>query len=341
MPHTQTHAARRAFSLAELAVLITTLALLAAFLLLAAAEQRRRSRLAAGLDNFRFFASGTESYAADHNDEFWQFTWRKNVSYGPGIPVAPDDMAAMANQATMIVRERSDPFVTFVPSWVPGIEHSHLVLLEHLGTELPIPQVASPEDRLLLTWQRNFLQQDFAELTIRPTGPGLWRFPYRSSYETGPAFWSRDAATIINGQTHPAVSQADTVWRFNVPGSQTSVGPVRRRDELRFPADKAHMWDGYQRHFGPQVLHFGYTDARLPVLMADGSASIRSMSSVNGGFNPAIPHNPTRTFSNYQPAFYQPPTRNGTASETVRLHLRYTRWGLRGRDFNGPEVTAP
>jgi hypothetical protein len=76
--------------------------------------------------------------------------------------------------------------------------------------------------------------------------------------------------------------------------------------------------------------------------MADGSASVRSTSSVNPGFRPAQPTHPDPTVASYQPdTNWEPPTRSGAASETLIMHLRFTRRGLRGRDFNGPEVFNP
>ncbi len=335
----------RAWTLPEAIVLLVVVAVLVGFLCLAGADNRRRSRVAGGLDNLHFFGSGTESYAADHHDQFWAFTWRRYIVYAPGFPAAPDDISAVANQAVEIMRRRGPtPQASMIPGWVPLVSYSHLVLLDHLGTTLNIPQVASPEDGMLRSWQRTNSENEWFTLPHRPTGNFAgFRWRFYSSYEIGTAFSYRDAATFINGALAPTISQGNTVGQFFVPSAAAPAGPPpRRRDEVRFPSDKAHVWDRYQRHFGPQVLHFGYAEARLPILMVDGSASIRSNTSANQGFSPANPNSPNATVAAYQPdTWWEPPTRNGTSSETVTLRLRYTRWGLRGRDFNGPEVSGP
>jgi hypothetical protein len=308
-------------------------------------DNRRRTRLAVGLENLHFFGSGTESYAADHGDNIWSFWWRRGIQYSPQFGPAGDDTQAAANQAVDIMRRLGpEPQLSQIPWWMPHITTSHLVLLEHLGTELVIPQAASPEDRVLQSWQRN-RGSAFLELVNRPSGfsASTLRYPYYSSYELGPATWSRDYAMSINGVIHPAYSQGSSYDAFNVPAaSAPPAGPPRRRDEVRFPADKAHMWDRYQRHFGPQVLYFGYPDARLPVLMMDGSVGVRSISSANRGFRPSTPQNASPTIASYAPdTNWEPPTRTGATSESVIMHLRFTRWGLRGRDFNGPEPASP
>jgi hypothetical protein len=307
-------------------------------------DNRRRTRLAVGLENLHFFGSGTESYGADHGDNIWSFWWRRGIQYSPLFAPAGDDIQAASNQAVDIMRRLGpEPSLFQVLGWVPHISASHLVLLEHLGTELAIPQVASPEDHIIRTWQRN-RGPAYLELLNRPYGfsNANLRYPYYSSYERGPATWSRDFSQTINGVFFPAYSQGSNHNNFLVPASGVPSEPLRRRDEVRFPADKAHMWDRYQRHFGPQVLYFGYPDARLPVLMMDGSVSVRSMSSANRGFRPNQPSSPHPSTASYQPdTSWEPPTRSGVASEGVIMHLRFTRWGLRGRDFNGPEPAAP
>ena len=155
------------------------------------------------------------------------------------------------------------------------------------------------------------------------------------SYELGPAFWAPDAregtqGTVSQGQTHPL---------FTIPTNM----PVGNRtlSEVRFPASKAHMWDRYQRDLGDRIPFFAHESARVPVLCVDGSVGLRSAAATNPGFNPADPTNPNPTTFMYRPGSTEPPTQNGEIEEQVVGRMRWTRWGLRGRDFNGPEVTAP
>jgi hypothetical protein len=344
---TPTKPNNRGWSLPEALILSVLLTVLVCALVVASSDQRRRSRLAASHDNLKFFGSGTESYAADTNGEFWTYTWLPNVQYAPWVGPAATRYDAASNQAIDIIR-RNTPRTDLgaIGSWIPHLLYRHLPLLDYLGLALPSQHVVSPEDRVLTTWQRNALSNNLRSLPSPPPDSGQFtvRWAYSSSYESGAAFWSRDSSVVIDGVVHSTFTQGPTHNGWNAPSSVANPSPIlpRRIDSVQFPSDKAHMWDRYQRHFGPQILFFAYTDARLPVLMADGSVSVRTMSSVNPGFVPSSPTSPNPTMAGYQPdTAWEPPTRSGATSETLRMHLRFTRWGLRGRDFNGPEVFNP
>jgi hypothetical protein len=99
------------------------------------------------------------------------------------------------------------------------------------------------------------------------------------------------------------------------------------------------MYEKEQRFFGPRHAFFLHTEARVPVLLADGSAGIRTTNHSNDGFYPITPQNPTPTRVNYAPELsWEAPTLNGGVNEFVNGHIRWTRSGLLGRDFGGPEV---
>jgi hypothetical protein len=108
---------------------------------------------------------------------------------------------------------------------------------------------------------------------------------------------------------------------------------------VRYPSHKAMMYETNQRFFGSRELFFMYPEARVPVLMADGSAGVRSIKQSNPGFQPNMPTDPNPTRVLYTPELsWETPTASGEASETVNGGIRWTRSGLRGRDFAGPEV---
>ncbi len=80
-----------------------------------------------------------------------------------------------------------------------------------------------------------------------------------------------------------------------------------------------------------------YEEARVPLLLVDGSVSVRRTSDSNHGWNPASPTN-EKIFILYGPSQEEPPTLSGAPSETVEGHYRWTRRGLKGVDFGGERV---
>jgi hypothetical protein len=331
---------RPAFSIHELLVTVAVIATVISILLVISSDNLRRSRAAGSIDNLRFFGSGSQTYAADHNNRFWTFSWTagQHQTEYPDLNFSATDLEAAANQAVYIIRRMGHtPELPRIQSWVPHVQYSYLALFEHLGMSIPSRVAVSPEDRTRLSWQRD--AAGFLAVTARPSGndPSVLRWIYSSSYEIGPAFWSPDAAVAGQG----AVSNSGTHSIYLIP-SNTPLGN-RTLDQVRFPASKAHLWETHQRDLGRRVPFYAFHDARVPVLTVDGSVSVRAARYTNPGFQPASPHALVPLTLNYTPdPAWEPPTITpGQTQDVVQARQRYTRWGLRGRDFNGPEVTAP
>jgi hypothetical protein len=211
-----------------------------------------------------------------------------------------------------------------VHGWLPHLSYNQLVLAEYLDQPLPTKTAVSPEDLLRLGWQAG---------APGPGGGNRWRFS--SSYEPGPAFWSPDAQ--INGV--PTVQQHTYPHRLFSAGNESTRLGTRRMAEVVFPSQKAMIYENFQRSFGARQPYFMYEEARLPVLSADGGAAVRSTSDANVGFIPNSPLDPSPTMVVYTPDVnWESPPLNGFAQEIVTGHYRWTRSGLRGRDFGGPEV---
>lgn len=311
------------FVLREAVAIAATVAILGIGVCIGQGEARRQASLGDSLANLRQFAVATSAYGADNADRFWTFTWREGIQYVPGIPSAASDAQAAANQAVWIIRRRADPTMPLVTNWLPHISYSQLVLTDYFDSPLPERWWASPEDRPLLTLQAS-----------SPGGGAGSRPRYGSSYELSPAHWSPDARLL--NPTINTIAQGATHNVYTVPPA-TPLGQ-RRLDEVRFPAHKAMMFDRYQRHLGPQVAFYAYEVARVPVLAADGAAALRSSADVNHGFRPNSPTSSFATTFNYAPTAAEPGTLSGAAQEQVIGRMRWTRSGLRGRDFGGPEV---
>jgi hypothetical protein len=309
-------------------------------LLISSADSQRRARLAGSIQNLQQIGAAGSAYGGDSADRVWAFSWRAGINYGFG-GVAADDTQAAANQAVDIIRRRTGRTdLTPIPGWLPNLFYSHLVLADYLEESLPARQYVSPGDHNRLAWQTDPVNL-YCQLPNRPGFPSCVsadaRWPYSSSYELGVAFWCPDGTySGPNGQVG-TVSQAQQHNQFII-GGNTPLGR-RLMSEVTFPSQKAMVWEQVQRFFGQRELFFAYTEARVPVLCADGAVSVRGTQNCNSGFNPNNPSSLLPTSFAYVPdSNWEPATANGLPSENVIGHMRWTRTGIRGRDFAGPEV---
>jgi prepilin-type N-terminal cleavage/methylation domain-containing protein len=222
----------RGFTLIELLVVIAIIALLISILLPSLGTARSSSRRAVCVSNMKQFGVGVQGYATDFYDKLVAFTWRKGVDYGFGGAANNANLAA-ANQAVDIMRRRAERTdIAPIDGWIPFPFYVHLVLNDYLSQRLPEPMVACPEDRLRLLWQRSVVPDplNFHRLAPNNERPGTAgvvnadkRWPYSSTYQFVPAFWSPDFS-------RPG---AATVHR----GPRTRSTTFRRRPTARFSAN--------------------------------------------------------------------------------------------------------
>lgn len=320
--------ARRGWTLVEGAVTAAIVAGAIAAGLAMSSRVRGLSGLGESSANLKELGAGYASYAADHADRLASFTWRRMTSPSqfPDLNNAISDLDATANQAVDIIRRRS-AFPTFprTTNWVPQILYNHLVILDYLDRPLPSRGLASPEDATLLEWQRT------------PTSAPVLRLGFSSSYQTPPALYSPDVVNSVNG----GLAQATSHNQFYVvqPSDINRAWLGHRRyDEVAYPSHKAMMFDSHQRHFGQRVAYFGLAEARVPVLNVDGSLAVRSGGEANPGWDSQNPGSSLPVTYYYSPAPHEPPAMSPSGSDTVMGRIRWTRRGLGGRDFDGPEI---
>lgn len=345
---------RAAYALPETAATVGIGAVLIALLAVAAHESQRVAGLSATMANYRQLAAATADYAADHRDRFWTFSWRPGpdgtVSQFPDLNSHLDDdpnrgrswMRAAANQAIDIIRRRTgDDNFPVNTSWIPHFQYGHLVLAEYRQDPLLSPFTLSRNDFPRELWRRAYEQDPtgaaFFALDRRPSGtaPSLLRWAFSSSYWLVPSAFSRDAHDTVDGTT---LEQASTHNGFSVGLSRLGD---RTRSQVAFPSHKVLVNDQFQRYFGSRYPFFAYEEARLPVLMADGSAAVRATQEAGRGFRPNRPRLVLPTVFKYQPdTAWEPPTLSSlrSGSDSVFGHYRWTRGGLQGRDFEGPEI---
>jgi hypothetical protein len=324
---------------------ITVVMLLAGLLL---PHARRRAQLAGSVQNLKQIGAAAFSYSGDFSGHVFSLSWTPGAHECDEI-VFPDSVLyndAAADQAVCILRHRAGRTdIKSIRGWHPHIFYNTLVLVDYLNDGLPSQSVVSPADAPRLSWQRAVRDNPdhpagaYLALLARPFGTSIadTRWAYSSSYEMQPSFYSPDARRNAAGS--PII---DTVYQlnshrfFNVGGSQTVLGN-RMFSQVRHPSNKAFMYETVQRFFGDRYSYFMETEARVPVLHADGSALVRSTERANAGFQPNSPFG-FHTTVNYQPELtWEPAALYGNPS-SLRGVFRWTRSGLRGRDFMGPEV---
>ncbi len=332
---------RRGLTLIELVTVVALLVVLSLLLIPVGQDARRQGSLNASLGNLRWFGVAGSAYASDHADRFWTFSWLAGVEYELGGEALTPAIAA-ANQATWMIRERADrgegsALPIEPPSgWIPHIYYSHLTLLEHAGIDFLSERVVSPEDRVRRVWRADPLGIGALPDHQRPVGDEgeIQRWAYSTSYVIGSAFLSAD----VGGRLGDTLSQHG-LWasQFDAP-AQNGVLGQRTLSEVAFPSQKAMVWDAFQRHFGPREPFCLIPEARIPILVADGSVGVRTAGTSNAGFQPNNPSGGPSRMAYFGERWEPEPMRGAGTSDFVDGLYRYTRSGLRGRDFGGPEV---
>lgn len=328
---------RRGVALLEVVVAVVTLAMLLALLAVAAHSSRRLAGLGHSEANLRQYGVGVAAYANESADRTPTFSWLQGQDVETPYPdvrnavlAAPNDLAAQAAQAVHIMRLRgNDPTLPLIQAWLPHLLYSHLPLMDFLGEDLALAPVVSPGDRLRLGWRDG---------TLTPPGhpdPTSRRWEYSSSYEVGPTWFSPEE--LLAGQQNwpRRLAQANTHNLYLIPANPIFEG--RFLSSVAYPSQKVYAFEQVSRFFGPRQVFFAFPEARIPLVMADGSVHTRTMSDANRGWNPQQPTTALSTQMQYAPMAWEPPAPGGASSVIVPGMIRWTRGGGLGRDF-GPEL---
>ncbi|MBU6412282.1 MAG: hypothetical protein KGS45_02310 [Planctomycetes bacterium] len=323
----------RAFALADLVMLTAFVLVVLALVSVMLPRQRRAAQLFESMSQMKELHTGYQQYGLDYADAVATFTWRAQVtnnSQWGDLRFASDELSAAANQATDLVRRRFNPSFPLTQSWIPHILYSFLILGDYMDKPLPWRVLASPADSALMQWQSDPTQWAAFGLPAQ-------RWCFSSSYELGTAFWCKDTTNSTNGGAAPASTHNTyTVLQSTSPTTNPAFG-TRRLSEVVYPAQKAMIYDRYQRHFGSRVAFFGFQEAKVPIMAADGAAQVRTTELTNRGFNPQNPTALTYATYTYSQLNYEPPVPAGVGS-VVFGQYRWTRSGLRGIDFEGAEI---
>ena len=335
--------AARGFTLIELLLVVAIIALLVGILLPALANSRRAARTGVCQSNMRQQGVAMHTYAADFKDSLYSFSWKRNQSLSNfgDLNNATSDVDAASNQMVDIVRRLGDRTQGETPkfgagSFFPYFRYSHLVLQDYLGTRLPDPTVACPEDPDQRRWGLD--PRGYDQGKYQPnygTGGNNWRWPYRSNYWITVGAFDKNT---VGQRARPA----DYGHLFVSTGPTVKYGG-RSLNEVAFPGNKVFLYEQYGRHTQQKFDYrtfFGLDTSRVVVQMFDNSVSLKNSKDANrGNANPNVPMGTVSTTAyNADGTTPDPRAPNGSILSYVRF--QYTRGGLRGVDFGGKEITA-
>jgi prepilin-type N-terminal cleavage/methylation domain-containing protein len=341
---------QRAFTLIELLVVIAIIALLIAILLPGLGEARRASRVIVCSANLQQFNVATQSYAADFQDRIWAFSWHGMQAQSKGRQMhnqaenmdlynhtANSQNEVSALQAIWIMRFRGDrPDIStqgLAPGWIPHPYYSHLVLNDYLAQRLPEPMVTCPEDRFRKLWAsdpRAFDQGQFNPSPSVSSGNNNKRWPYSSSYVPTTAAYEASTPNNRMYTSNHGSAFVPAAGRFG----------NRLLSDVTSPAQKVHLFDLNQRHFGKRQPFHGMEIHRQPYAFFDGSVVVRANRDGNKGWRrdaQGVFQVNTPAWLWYNPQPFEPAAITG-ASDVGWGYTRWTAGGLKGFDFGGREL---
>lgn len=334
----------RGFTLIEVLVVISVIALLISILLPALSKSRKSGRTLMCFSNMRQMGVALSNYAADWRQVTSAFSWKpgQNQSRFTDLNGAGTYLQSHADQAIDIVRRkttRNDGYYQRVTDRFLDRNFGHLPLIDggYFSERIPETVTSCPEDRNTRVWQRSL----DIESALRETGDpdpgsslGFKRIlPFWCTYQFVPNSWSReiDVSPLTQATGGPGLHLLYYWFPTTVLGNRNIV-------DVTFPSQKVWVFDLFDRHSYGRTIWHSYEIASQPLLFFDGSVTMRRTRDANKGWHPNSPGSLTTvTTYQYWPTSFEPRTLSGQAADVVTGYYRWTRSGLKGVDFGGGE----
>jgi hypothetical protein len=344
---------QRAFVLAEALTAAFILIVIAAVLVVLGAKHRATTGLNRDLGNLRQIGQWTHAYAADFEDRAPALDEAPDTTFPILQPVPGEDLRNAVKHAMDILWRRtgrnSGPDRIEIPtSWFPNLLYTHLVIADYADLSFPDRDFVSTGDVHRMKWTDDPIgkhDQGFWQPYQEPqngSAPSFVdrRWPYSSSYQIGPAWY--DAG---QSDWSPGVSRIHPLRYASVTVPPSTVIEGQRTSSVAFPSQKV-MWHDYgDWYHASRPYYFAAAgsegDPRVAIAAGDGAATVRATADANPGWHPVRPTTTDTARFVYDPRDWEPPTTNGAVAEAIFAgYYRWTRGGLKGRDFDGTEINT-
>jgi hypothetical protein len=347
-------AARRAFVAYEAAAICVVALVAISITLTLGAKSRATTGLNRDLGNLRQIGQWTHAYAADFEDRAPALDEAPDSKWPVlrPVPGSGQEVANAAKHAVDIIRRRTGrvQFPSF-GGWIANILYSHLVVADYADLSLLDRRFVAAGDAHRMNWTDdpenkhdfNFwqpFQQPQGGVPGDPVGDPDLKWPYSASFQLAPAWydegqtkWEGYLDRIYQSTSYSYFTNGDILLR------------AQRLSTAAFPSGKV-IWHDYgdwyharePRYFAAPAESGG---ARASVLLADSSARVPKAVDANPGWDPPRPDDPDPTRFLYDPRSWEPSTTNGLRAEVIpTARYRWTRGGLKGRDFDGTEINT-
>lgn len=327
----------RAFTAVELAAAVAAGVVICAFLVLIGSNQRRLARLGDDIAHMKEIGQGTFQYQADNADLFCTFSWQHGQVYQtqyPDLGNAADDLQAGADQLVYLLRTRGGLSASQMPRVIGSFAHplyTTVVLADYLDKSLPWLPAVSSGDTFRLRWEGDpaCFRSHCIGCQPDPAGPGM-RWLFSASYQPSVSFYDRSPV----GRRISQAGEEYNLYLDNYP----TLGGITMSNVAR-PSQKVVYAPQNAWHFGSRQPFCTHIQARLPLLMAEGSVPVRSAADANPGWDPNNPSATTTILYDSTSAgrCWDSPSLT-VGGDFVLGRFRYTRNGIAGRDFGGPEI---